>query len=296
MPDFHTQMLQVRNNALIVWYRPEYDWNSKFKHGQFLIDNFKNKKTYSGMITDSTKKRMTKAIELLLQTSPNKKVENPFTKHVINHRLSFITLTIADTKKNYTPNEGYRLLLKPFLRYFRESNLMKTYIWKAEFQERGQLHYHITTNAVIDFRIIRKHWNALQIKNSMLDDYFIQHQHYDPNSIDIHQVHKLHNIQAYLIKYLTKTTQNQQETKGKIWGCSDNLQGKSLYSVELNNTNAHKIQSAYKAQTISIKDLEMCSIINCETISPKQLLDNSQKADLTNFLVNIRDNNPKNLL
>jgi hypothetical protein len=173
---------------------------------------------------------------------------------------------------------------------------MNTYIWKAEFQERGQLHYHITTNAVIDFRLIRKYWNGLQIKNRMLENYFNTYNHYDPNSIDIHQVHKLQNIQAYLIKYLTKTSQNQQETKGKIWGCSDNLQGVSLYSTELNKTNAHKIQSAYKAQTITIKDLEMCSIISCENISPKQLLDTTQKNDLSNHLIKIRDFSSNKLL
>lgn len=293
MSDFHTQMLQVRNNSVIIWYRPEYDWNTKFAHRQFLINNFKGKKTYSGMITPNTRKRITKAIELLLQISPNKKVENPYTKHIINHRLSFITLTIPDTSKNYTPNEGYNKLLKPFLRYFKEKKLMETYIWKAEFQDRGQLHYHITTNAVIDFRIIRKYWNALMIKTGMLETYFSTYDHYDPNSIDIHQVHKLQNIQAYLIKYLTKTTQNQAETKGKIWGCSDNLKGVSLYSTELNKTNAHKIQSAYKAQSISIKDLDMCSIITCETISPKHLLDNTQKAELNNHLIKVRDHSNK---
>lgn len=289
MPAFHTEMLQVRGNSLIVWYRPEYDWNSKRNNKHLLFANFKGAKTYSGMITDSTQKRIRKAVELLLQVSPSKKVQNPYTKHIISHRLSFITLTIPDTKKNYTPNEGYRLLLKPFLRYFRENNIMNTYLWKAEFQERGQLHYHITTNAVIDFRLIRKYWNALMIKNRMLEDYFNEHQHYDPNSIDIHQVHKLNNIQGYLIKYLSKTSQNQVETKGKIWGCSDNLKGKSLFSTEMNKTNAHKIMDAYNKQTINIKDLDMCSIINCETISPKQLLDNNQKSDLNNYLISIRD-------
>lgn len=290
MPDFHTQMLQVRGNCLVQWYRPEYDWNSKFNRNRIMLQNFKGTKTYSGMITKTSAKRIRTAVELLLQVSPARTVTNPYTKNVITHRLSFITLTIPATKHNYTPNEGYRLLLKQFLRYFRENGIMTTYIWKAEFQQRGQLHYHITTNATIDFRIIRKYWNGLMIKNKMLEEYYNEHLHYDPNSIDIHQVHQLKDIQSYLIKYLSKDDQNQTETKGKIWGCSDNIKGKNLYSVELNKANAHKIMKAYNNNTITIKDLEMCSIISCETINPKTLLNKQQLEDLNNYLVNIRDN------
>lgn len=296
MPDFYTAMLQVRGNSLIAWQRAEYDYRFNSSHKSKVVQNFKGSKTYTGMMTDSTAKRIRKAVELLMQVSPARTVTNPFTKHVITHRLSFITLTIPDISKNYTPQEGYNKLLKPWLRYFKENNTIQTYIWKAELQERKQLHYHITTNSLIDWRIIRKHWNGLMTKNKMLEEYYSRFQHYDPNSTDIHQVHKLTDIQSYLVKYLSKGTQNQEATKGKIWGCSENLRGKSLYSTEMNNINERKILSAYNQKKISLIELENCTVIRCNSIKPESLLDKTQSTKWKDYLQSIRDFKTQKLL
>lgn len=241
------------------------------------------------MITVSTAKRIRTAVDLLLQISPSKKVTNPYTKAVITHRLSFITLTISDKSKMYTPQEGHKLLLKPFLRIMREKGLMTTYLWKAEFQERGQLHYHITTNSVIDLRLIRKYWNALQQKAGMLNDYYNEHYHFDPNSTDIHSVQKLHDIQAYLTKYLTKSSQNQEGTKGKIWDCSENLKGKKHMSFEMEKANMLKVLKAADSGKLTVKQLEQCAILESQTIKPKSLLTPEQLQQYNDYLLSIRN-------
>lgn len=290
MPLFYTEMLQVRNKIMVHWMRPEYD--NAYSPGKFkqLRHNFKNAKTYTGMITECTAKRIRLAVDLLLQISPSRKVTNPYNQKVITHRLSFITLTIAHTKRNLTPKEGNAQLLKPFLRYMRDKDLMTTYIWKAEFQERGQLHYHITTPSVIDLRLIRKYWNGILTKNKLLEDYYNEHGHYDPNSTDIHQVHKLHDIQAYLVKYLSKSSQNQTATTGKIWDCSDNLKGKKHMSFEMNKHNMIAILKSCDSNKTIIKEAEHCSIIKGNNFKPSSLLDTSQRQQYNEYLLSIRDN------
>ena len=293
MPLFYTGMLQVRNKCCVYWFRPEYDLQFSFTKRTYLISNFKEKKTYSGMITASTAKRIRLAVDLLLQISPSKKVTNPFTKALIQHRLSFITLTIPETSKNYTPKYAHGKILKPFLRYMREKESMNTYIWKAEFQERGQLHYHITTNSVIDLRIIRKYWNGLLIKNKMLESFYEKFGHYDPNSTDIHSVRKLHDIQGYLTKYLIKTEQNQTPTSGKIWDCSANLKGKKHMSFVSEKVNDLKILKASDCEKIKIKDLEHCGIIDCIKIKPTELLSSEQIKKYNEYRLSIRDVKPE---
>lgn len=289
MPLFYTDMIQVRNKCIVHWFRSEYDANQPRYKRTYLHRNFKESKTYTGMITESTVKRIRVAVDLLLQISKARKVTNPFNKKVITHRLSFITLTIPDTTTNYTPKEGHKKLLKPFLRYMREKDLMNTYVWKAEFQERGQLHYHITTPSVIDLRLIRKYWNGLLIKNKMLNDYYDKYGHYDPNSTDIHQVHKLQDIQAYLIKYLTKGSQNQTATTGKIWDCSENLKGKKHISFEMNKHNMKQVLKHADTGNLQVKELEHCAIFESKTIKPTQLLDKDQQAKYNDYLISIRD-------
>lgn len=289
MPLFYTDMIQVRNKCIVHWFQPEYDGSkARFKR-TYLHKNFKESKTYTGMITSGTVKRIRTAVDLLLQISKARKVTNPYNKKVITHRLSFITLTIPDTNTNYTPSQGHKKLLKPFLRYMREKELMNTYVWKAEFQERGQLHYHITTPSVIDLRLIRKYWNGLLIKNNMLNEFYEKYNHYDPNSTDIHQVHKLQDIQSYLIKYLTKGTQNQTVTTGKIWDCSENLKGKKHISFEMNKHNMIQVLKHADTGKLQVKELEHCAIFESKTIKPIELLDKDQRAKYNDYLISIRD-------
>jgi hypothetical protein len=290
MPLAYTDMLQVRNKIAVYWFRPEYDNKYGRSKNMFQIRNFNNSKTYTGMITASTAKRIRRTVDLLLQIAKPYKTINPFTKATITHRLSFITLTISDNKTMYTPREGHKLLLKPFLRILREKDLMNTYIWKAEFQERGQLHYHITTPSVIDLRLIRKYWNGLQQKNNMLNEYYNEHYHYDPNSTDIHQVHQIKDIQAYLVKYLSKNTQNQTPTTGKIWDCSENLKGKKFLSFEIDNANRRKILRMADDNKISIKQLEQCAIIEGINFNPTSLLSKTQTDQYNLFLQTFTNN------
>lgn len=286
-------MLQIRNKIAVIWKQNEYERSNFLYKRSHLIRNFNNKKTYTGMITASTAKRIRQAVDMLLQVSPSKKITNPYTKAVITHRLTFITLTISDNIRMYTPQEGYNKLLKPFLRILREKQLINTYIWKAEFQERGQLHYHITTNSVIDLRLIRKYWNALQMKNKMLNEYYLIHNHYDPNSTDIHTVYKLRDIQAYLVKYLSKNTQNQTETQGKIWDASDNLKGKKNMSFKLNQHNIRKIVEETDKGNLQLIELSQCAIIKSKTLHPSILLDVKQRQDYYSYLQSIQDKGTK---
>lgn len=284
MPLFYTPILQVRNNCALVYNQPEYDGSYSWSHKHKLRMNFKEKETYSGKITQGTKVRISRAIDMLVQLSPAVKKFNPVTKRVIKHQLSFITLTIPDTKTMYTPKDAHKILLKPFLRYFRDKNIITTYVWKAELQKRGQLHYHLTTPSIIPYTDIRDYWNYLMRKHGMLEDFKARHGHDCPNSTDIHQVGNIKNFSKYLAKEFCKTVQNETPTTGKLWDCSTNLKGVKFFSVELTKPIAKNILDAHRNNNISIKDLEQCHIIDCKTIKSKSLLTPVEKKQYEEFI------------
>ena len=221
-------------------------------------------------------KRIRKAIDILLQKAPSKRIYNPVTYKMQPFTINFITLTVS-SHRNISINEGYRNLLKPYLRKLRKSGSI-SYIWKAEYQKRGQLHYHLTTNSFVHWQDIRNTWNNLQRKGRYLDDYALKYGHFDANSTDVHSVYKIRDIAAYLGKYMSKPVVNHHKTapgtkvkyeKGKIWDCSKDLK-LPQYSFVPDNRIIDEIN--YQVGNGSIKKIELDHCVIFKKKNPASLL------------------------
>lgn len=227
------------------------------------VSQFKRKKqlklfgtpTYSGQVTDGAKKRIDKAIDILMQCNPPKIIHNPVTGFAQNFNLNFVTLTIA-RKKRIPADEAYINLMKPFLRKVRQTGPV-SYVWKAELQKRDQLHYHIVTNTFLHWQWIRNTWNNLQRKNRYLDEFALKHKHFDPNSTDVHATYKITDLAAYLKKYLSKNQGDQ--INGKTWDCSKDLK-RNRFSVIASFDNDFRLQEGINNGTIEIVKLDHCTI------------------------------------
>lgn len=135
--------------------------------------------------------------------------------------LNFITLTLSDTQKHndYVLKE---LLLEPMLRWILQKGATG-YVWKAETQGNGNIHFHITTNKFINYRDIRDKWNTLQFRHGYLDKYFSIHNDYDANSTDVKAVKNVNGAISYMIKYLLKQEPEKRKIEGHNFGYSRNL-------------------------------------------------------------------------
>src|SRR5699024_7254789 len=128
-------------------------------------------------ITPGAKKRLSKAISLLVQASPEKWIYNQVTKKNQHHKLSFITLTLPNVDKAKDASFTHKYLLQPMLRILRNKYKMKMYVWKAELQKNESIHYHITTDLFLPWEQLRQHWNAILLKNGLLDAFQKQYGH-----------------------------------------------------------------------------------------------------------------------
>jgi hypothetical protein len=205
-------------------------------------------KAYSGRVTCGVRKRLTKAINILLQSTKGSWKQNPVMGYLQYHRLSFITLKITNAE-NISAKEAYDSVFNHFLDYLTRTAGVRLFVWKAEMTRAGQIHYHITLPDMISHVDIRKKWNRLLRTAGYLSDYAKEHGHYDANSTDIHSVNDVENLSSYMVKAMTesidnaekikktrygkqvtgiagemtKDIQNREGTEGKIWGCSEVL-------------------------------------------------------------------------
>lgn len=236
-------------------------------------------------MTSGSSKRIRKAVDILLQVSPPIWIDNPITGRRETHTLSFITLTIPPHSSKPTPQWANPTLLAPFILAMKRKHSLSTYIWKAEFQKNGMLHYHITTRSWIHYYSIRDEWNYLLRKNGLLNEHYAKHNNKEPPSTQIKKVYKSKKLQLYLQKEISKTQQNIS-TKGKLWDCSKNLKACKYYTTiapwDLN----------YKNQLIKTTNTEHCTIISLS--NPKATLPPKELKEYDQYLKNIPNTNFQN--
>lgn len=267
-------MTQVRAHSLVHYAIPHPRPERQYK--AFTA------KTYSGKMTKHSQRRIRKTIDLFIQISPPRLIFNEVSKSYQKFQLSFITLTISCSKL-VTPAEGYKNLLAPFLRKMRTLGHV-SYVWKGEFQKRGQPHWHITSNAFIHHTWVRNTWNNLQSKHGYLDEYYQQHGHHGAPSTEIRSVKNLARVDMYLAKYISKEDKNGT-WQGKIWGCSDNLRKGHQFSFSTTFLDDDLISKGIETNTVKIKRFDTFSVTTME--NPKLVLTDERRKELAAHLLNI---------
>jgi len=243
----------LRPDQLTIFARPESQFRTERQ--KMTMENLDNNENRFNELSGNARKRLQKSIDYMLYLTKKKNIsgsrllsknigdneiqiemENVKRNSKVEYQLTFITLTLS-AKQHNTDEEIKSGLLNYFLRFLREDKKVELFIWKAEKQENGNIHFHILTDKFIRWQEIREKWNALQNKKGFgyvdaysknMQEFFkdgfkpfendkrpisLQKEIYEknklinwtnPNSTDIHAIYKIKNMGAYMSKYLSK--------------------------------------------------------------------------------------------
>jgi len=239
-------LFQSRLNEVIVYY--DYARHEKnFCQNEFKrIDNLKQVKTYSGDITPHAKRRLKRAIECLYMITPQIKIFNRSIGKTTKFRLSHLTLTLSSPQGDYSDKDVNKFLLQPFLRNCKRKLGLKNYVWKAETQVNGNIHYHIISDMYADYDKLRLYWNNVQNTFRYIDEFEARNGHRDPNSTDIHYVRNDSQLAAYLMKYIAKGAKDARKINGKVWDCNTTLKKFKYMATDLSIEEDQEFQEALK--------------------------------------------------
>jgi len=254
----YTQYVGTKHN---VWQKNIFKTLAETTTRQSEI---KEQKRYTGEITKSSRKKLQSACDILFALAKKKRVQIPGTDKSFEYRIGLITLTLSAPQGRISDREIKEKLLEPFLRHFRKKGMFN-YIWKAERQKNGNLHFHILTDTFIDKDHCRNYWNKLQSKLGFIDVFYSRHGHRNPNSTDTKAVKEEKGMVNYMLKYMLKEVEKgksleigrdiSEKATGKIWDCSLNLKMKNdtadvgedwqfdLLTQEEEKNNLRKIQT-----------------------------------------------------
>jgi hypothetical protein len=240
--------LQIRDQCVVAFSLPEFHPPPPPRVGGGSL--------YSGKMTAGSMKRIRVAVDVLLQRSPEQVVYNPIIQKMQKFRLTFVTITISC--RQIVDYVVASVEWAKLLRWFRSIGVVD-YVWKAELQARGQVHWHLTLNKFVRYDEIKNRWNRIQRAAGWLDDFHAEFGHWSPNSTDIHSVYKVKRIDLYLAKYLAK---DGGILTGKVWGCSDSIRGKKLFKFVDDCDSANVIESAARARKSAVKRLDTCTVVD----------------------------------
>lgn len=205
-----------------------------------------------------------KAINWLLYFTEKKTVFSKKENKTFSFRLSFITLTLSATQ-SHTDKFIKNHLLQPFLLWMQRK-YGGSYVWKAESQLNGNIHFHVTTDVFIHWREIRFKWNKLLARHQYCKIFQDGTNDKGDSATQIKAIKNEGDLAKTVAGYLSKTSIEQKnsfalkskattiqdiikdalyiscniESKqhhsrfidGRLWGCSENL---SKISISLNS-------------------------------------------------------------
>lgn len=224
----------------IKWLAPRAKIKKQFEteseQSEVCESFLKSTRKNNGFLSVNAKRSLFKAVDYLLITSDRKKVYSKVQKKYVSFRIVFVTLTLqanqVHTDKEIT-NKCFNQLLVELSKYHN----VKKYVWRAEKQDNGNIHYHLLINEFIEWSELRKRWNRICNKLGYVDRYqasqkeffkdgfrlsdnpndkrtvdqqrkaYILGQKSDwrsPNSTDIHDTRKVRDIKRYVGKYMAK--------------------------------------------------------------------------------------------
>jgi len=184
-------------------------------------------KTPEGKLSDNARMKIKNAIRWLIASSNWKMCKEKGKKK--RWKINMITLTFHE---NFSDDNAARIMLSRWLEVAKYRWNMNLYLWKAEPQERGAIHFHISANVFVPHAELRYTWNR-EIRKFGLANI-------EDNSTDVHAILDVKSHENYLAEYFLNEDKHEgrRAIKGKLWGCSHALSqaGKEKISIDEDET------------------------------------------------------------
>lgn len=167
--------------------------------GRSNIINMQMAPKYQGNASKKSKARLLAAVDFLLYTAKWKTVFVKKTETNFRYKVNFITLTLPSAQK-HTDGEIIKKVFTPFMEAWQKRRTGLLYVWKAEVQDNGNLHFHVIANSFYHFKKLQNDWNKAIDKL----DYCKNSSSENPNSTDVHAISGKKDLGLYLASYMSK--------------------------------------------------------------------------------------------
>ena len=223
--------------SIHTYYTPlqGFDYSHRFRANMAnLSDN-----STEGQVSKKAARNIDKAVSWLLFIAKPKRVYCEELQKSFTFKINFITLTLP-AKQQHTDQEIKARCLNNFIQVLRKKVSLRNYLWRAEAQANGNIHFHLVTDKFIHYSKIQQWWNQSVELLGYVSEFESLHGHRNPNSTDVHSVKHVKRLASYLSKYFCKN---------RAFACIGELREEKGKQFEiLYGSREYKAESADKKQ------------------------------------------------
>lgn len=144
-------------------YKKEIDQDERVSRKGKIARSF-----HHFIISKPAQQNLRDKISWLFHLSRSRYVKTYSGKEIFNFKINFITLTLPSEQKHATA-EITNDCLNQFITELRQRVKMENYVWRLEFQQNRNVHYHIVTDTYIDYFLCQKIWNRIIEKKGYIE-------------------------------------------------------------------------------------------------------------------------------
>lgn len=137
------------------------------------------------------------------------------------YRLTFLTVTLP-AKQAHTDQKIKSVVLNNFINKLRYHKKDLKYIWRAEPQENGNIHFHFILNLYVEMKLCDKLWHDSLELLGYVTAYEKKWKSRFPPTNRIEYVYTAKQIVGYATKYMTKI-EDRRKIDGRNWYASQKL-------------------------------------------------------------------------
>lgn len=176
-----------------------YNYTSLHRDNQVnLLDN-----NHQGKISDKARKNIEKCLNWLLYEAKYKRVVDEASGSKFFFKINMITLTLPAHQVHSDVVIKDKCLAK-FIDILIKVKGLNKYLWRAEAQINGNIHFHLITDTYIHHSYIREQWNKCLEVLGYVTAFELKHGHKNPNSTDVHSIKHVNRLVSYVSKYIAK--------------------------------------------------------------------------------------------
>lgn len=180
---------------------PEKGYSYTIKHylnQANLADN-----STEGVISKKARKNIEKSLNWLLYGAKVKFIKDEDSGKKFFFKINMITLTLPSHQVHSDQLIKDKCLAK-FLDTLVKVKGLQNYLWRAEAQVNGNIHFHLITDTYIHHIYIREQWNKACEVLGYVTAFEFKHGHRNPNSSDVHSIKHVNRLVSYVSKYICK--------------------------------------------------------------------------------------------
>jgi len=276
-----------------------------------------NTQQHHGIVAKKGIAKIGKCIEWLCHLAIPKDALNKKTNSMYQWKVNFVTFTLPSKQYHSDKFIKENCLDHLLIDLHREYNVVN-YLWRAESQSNGNIHFHIITDVFLPALEVRHIWNRILDKYDYIDNFEKKHGHRSPNSTDVHAIKKIKNMPSYLTKYcgksskgitilqtkfksftvpkkiipffhkkINKDTRFFRQCHGRLWGCNQYLSKLSKARFKLTQSMANELDEAKQYMSREPLNIDFADIFFIPIKDFTGFYLNEFKSKIDNFIKSI---------